>query len=500
MTIDTNQHTVEERYSKGLIAVQTKNFGDALNCFTDVLKLDPCHLESLHNRAYINFIQARYEAAIQDYDAILSFDDRQADIWCNRGSCLFTLRKYANALDSYARALQLAPKHIDSNNYYGITLIHLNRYHDAIICFDRLLLFKADHTDAFCNRGIAFLQLNKHNDAIQSFNSALSIDSSHGQAHWNKSLALLAMGDYLQGWQEHEWRWETAVFKGRRRQFDKPEWSGKQRITGKTILLYSEQGLGDTIQFCRFAKMVEAMGAHVILDVQQSLRSLLSTLNAGTVHCADAVPDFDFHCSLIDLPGALRVTLDSIPKTYAYLSSDVVLRDLWKNKLGRPVRPKIGVCWSGNPEHANDKFRSVPFDQLSKIFSIDADFVCLQKELRESEHFDLKSIQNVSFYGSEIDDFSDTAAIIWNLDLVITVDTSIAHLAGALGKETWLLLPFCADWRWLIDRHDSPWYLSATLFRQSKIGDWSDVIATVFSRLIYSNFTIKSNSTSDIQT
>jgi hypothetical protein len=270
-----------------------------------------------------------------------------------------------------------------------------------------------------------------------------------------------------------------------KRSFTQPLWLGQNEIAGKTVLLHAEQGFGDTIQFCRYVPLVTARSARVILEVQEPLRELMASL-AGTTQVVpldSVLPDFDVQCPLLSLPLAFKTRLATIPSAVPYLGAPSQAVMDWDTSLGPKRRPRIGLAWSGRPTHKNDHNRSIPLGALLPLLDIDATFVSLQKDVRPADAKVLNERSDLLHFGDEIRDFADTAAIISNLDLVIAIDTSVVHLAGALAKPVWVLLPFMPDWRWLLDRDDSPWYPTARLFRQDATQAWDNVIARVHAAL-----------------
>ena len=291
---------------------------------------------------------------------------------------------------------------------------------------------------------------------------------------------MLLDGQFAQGWQEYEWRWKkegtikTAGF----RNFPQPLWLGAEPLRNKTILLYGEQGLGDTIQFCRYMSLVAKFGAKVILEVQRPLVKLLKNLE-GVSHIiakGDTVPAFDYQCPLLSLPLAFKTELNTIPPAAKNITSDNEKNSKWQSKLGGKSKPRVGLVWSGSTGHKNDHNRSLTLTELLPHLPSNVDYVCLQKELRDIDKVALEKNSHIQFYGDALEDFTDTAALCDLMDVVISVDTSVAHLAGTLRKPTWVLLPYSPDWRWLLDRDDSPWYPSAKLYRQEKIGNWNGVL------------------------
>jgi Tetratricopeptide repeat/Glycosyltransferase family 9 (heptosyltransferase) len=346
------------------------------------------------------------------------------------------------------------------------------------------LAVKVDYAEAFNNRGVALQEQKRLDEALTSYDQAIVLKPDYADAHWNFSLLRLLTGDFERGWAESEWRWKNASLDLSERTFSQPLWIGAEAIDGKTLLLHHEQGLGDAIQFCRYVPLVAARGARVVLEVDRPLRQLMSGL-AGVSHClckGEALPNFDMHCPLLSLPLAFGTLLETIPSTTPYLSVPAPVQD-WEAKLGPKDRLRVGLVWSGNPRHRDDIKRSIELNALSSLFDVAATFVSLQKELRAGDAALLRERSDIISLGQSFENFADTAALISCLDLVISVDTSVAHLAGALGRPVWILLPFVPDWRWLLDRDDSPWYPTARLFRQTNTRDWHSVVDHVRTAL-----------------
>ena len=291
---------------------------------------------------------------------------------------------------------------------------------------------------------------------------------------------MLLGGQFAQGWQEYEWRWKNENVNkiAGIRSFSQPLWLGEESLKDKTILLYGEQGLGDTIQFCRYIALVAELGAKVILEVQRPLVKLLKNLEGVSQIVAEGgtLPAFNYQCPLLSLPLAFKTELHNIPSVSEHITSDSENVKKWQTKFGEKFKPRVGLVWSGSAEHKNDHNRSLTLSHLLSYLPSNMEYVCLQKELRGIDKVVLEKNSHIQFYGDALEDFTDTAALCDLIDVVISVDTSVAHLAGTLGKKTWVLLPYSPDWRWLLDRDDSPWYPSAKLYRQKKIGDWNGVL------------------------
>ena len=346
--------------------------------------------------------------------------------------------------------------------------------------YERALNIQPAYHEALIVRSAALLDLKRPDEALASYVRALKVRPDFAEVRWNEALCRLMLGEFELGWQKYEWRWKTTSFVPSLRNFPQPLWLGKEPLGGKTILLHAEQGLGDTIQFCRYARQVVALGARVVLEVQPALKSLLQGLEGVSLLLGRGarLPDFDYHCPLMSLPLAFEADLSNISAA-AYLQSEPAKRHHWQARLGPASKTRIGLAWSGSTRHTNDHNRSLSLQQLTPLISDEAQYYCLQKELRPADLAVLAKTPGIEYLGDSLKDFSDTAAVVELMDVVITVDTSVAHLAGAMGKEVWILLPFSPDWRWLLERSDSPWYGSARLFRQTALDDWAGVLGQV---------------------
>lgn len=388
------------------------------------------------------------------------------------------------ALTCFGRAIAARPGYADAHNNMGIVLQGLGRYEEALASYAQALSIKPDHADTHNNLGLALRSLNRHEEAIACFEIAQAIKPDHVDAQLGEGLVRLALGDYATGWKKYAWRHLTANFSHGKKRPPQPLWLGNWDISGKTILLHGEQGLGDTIMFARYVPLVAQRGAKVILAVQRPLAALMATLKGASIvrGQGEPVPPFDGFCPLPTLPLVFRTSVETVPADVPYLSAPADRLAKWRPVLQALPQPRIGLMWAGaqSPIYR----RTIPLRLLLPLFELrEFHFVALQKELPDEDAPFLDSTGMATFLGDRQADLADTAAMISMLDLVITVDTSIAHLAGALGKPVWVLLPFSADWRWLQGRTDSPWYPTARLFRQPAIGDWASVAAQVEAAL-----------------
>ncbi|HWE71627.1 MAG TPA: tetratricopeptide repeat protein [Stellaceae bacterium] len=374
----------------------------------------------------------------------------------------------------------------------------LRRLEAALADYGKAISIRPDHAEAYNNRGNALQELQRLDAAAADYTRAIAIRPDYADAYWNKAFTALVQGDYATGFKLYEWRWKVGNFNMEQRCFAQPLWLGDAPLQSKKILLHSEQGLGDTIQFCRYASLAAVAGAEVFLQVPRSLASLLKDLEGASLILTpdDPLPDFDYHCPLLSLPLAFKTVVGTIPHPTSYLHADPAKARTWQERIGERNKPKIGVVWSGgfraNPLQGwgvIGESRNIPLDRFARTLSgIDADFFSLQKgdpaesEIRgrESEYWPLGNLHN---FAAELTDFSDTAALMANLDLIVSVDTAAAHLAAALGKSTWILNRFDTDWRWLLYRDDSPWYRSVKLYRQDESQRWEPVLQRVAAEL-----------------
>jgi tetratricopeptide (TPR) repeat protein len=474
-----------------VISTRQRRLDEALASYDRALAVQPDHAEVLCNRGTTLHELRRFDEALASYDRALAGQPNHAVVLCNRGVTLYELRRFDDALASYDRALALRPDYAGALYNRGIALYQLDRFDEALASYDRALAVRPNYAEALRNRGNTLHELQRFNEALASYNRALALRPDHAGAHVNKSVLQLLNGDFAAGWREYEWRWKRTRsdrnLRLLKRDFAQPLWLGQTAIAGKTILLHSEQGFGDTIQFCRYAPLVAGCGARVLLEVPAPLKDLMASL-AGVAEVVAApakLPDFDLHCPLLSLPLAFGTSLDTIPARTPYLFAAAAKTSAWRARLGAREKPRVGLVWAGEPGKRIDRMRSLEFDQLAPILRITGcEFYSLQKgehALAQLRNSALR--QRVVDCADDLHDFSDTAALIDNLDLIIAVDTSVAHLAGALGKPFWLLNRYNTCWRWLIDRDDSPWYPTARLFRQNAPGDWSGVISRVVVEL-----------------
>ena len=467
-------------YELGLALMQRRDRPGACKAFLSALALEPAHSDTHYHLGHALSALGQAKAAQQAYAQALRHNPAHleaalalAALWGSRGH-------YEGADVICRLALMLAPERADLHFLQAHALHMLRRYEQALQAYERALALKPDYAEVYLSRGVALKELKRVEEALASYDRAIALKPDCAEAYWNKSLALLVAGEFVQGWDLYEWRWKRETFTSPKRNFSQPLWPGTEDIVGKTLLLHAEQGLGDTIQFCRYAKLVKALGARVILEVPKALLGLLSGLEGvdELIEKGKALPAFDCHCPLLSLPLAFKTDLTNIPSPKPYLAASSQKTAEWAQRLGAKSKPRVGLVWSGSTAHKNDPNRSLTLQQLLPHLPGCCEYVSLQKEVREVDVQVLEG-SGIGHYEQHIKDFVDTAALCQLMDLVISVDTSVAHLAGALGKTTWVLLPYAPDWRWLLDRDDSPWYESVKLYRQDASREWLSVLETL---------------------
>jgi tetratricopeptide (TPR) repeat protein len=517
--VSANPNNADAYSNRGYVLSGLKRHAEALESCDRALALEPGHAVAWNNRG--NALRdLRCEAeALASYDHALAIKPDYADAHSNRGNALRALQRHAEALESYGYALALKPDYADAYYNHANMLMDMKRHEEAIASYDRAIALKPDHpvafnnrgnalrdlrrhaealesyeraltlrpeyADAYCNRGNALRELHRLGEALSNYERALALDPDHAPARWNRAVCHLLLGDFRRGWAGYESRWEVPDLELTRRDFAAPLWLGAQPLEGKTILLHSEQGLGDTLQFCRYADMIAARGAKVVLEVQPPLLPLLLMLAGPTqvLSKGSPLPATDYHCPLLSLPLACKTDVPDIPADIPYLRSDPARVAVWRDALRNGAKPRIGLVWSGGTVHRNDHNRSIALSEMVPLLGEWAEWTSLQKEVRDADAPVLAAHPAIHHVGGQLQDFADTAALVELMDVVVTVDTSVAHLAGAMGKPVWILLPFNSDWRWLLDRDDSVWYPTARLFRQPVRGDWASVIRRVHAEL-----------------
>lgn len=471
---------------RGTVLFFLKRNEEALASFDAAIALNPKKASFYCDRGVICMKMKRYDEALAYYDCAIALAPDYADAHNNRGNALRDMRRFAEALVSYDRAIMFQPQSADMHNNQGNALRAMGLHTEALLSYNRAIALQPDLADAYSNRGALLVDMHRFDEAKASYAQALAIDPHYIGAQWNQALLALLLGEFEEGLQRYEKRWKLPSFAKVLYPFPQPLWLGKESLAGKTIFVHLEQGIGDFIQFCRYIPLLEVRGAMVILEVLPVLMPLIATLSPTITLIAKGTPHptafFDFHIPLLSLPLAFGTTLATIPNHVPYLSSDAAKLATWEKRLGEKTHPRVGLVWSGARKHLNDHNRSIPLALLAPLLQQPYAFHALQKDVRP-EDAPIIARHGVLTHADDLQDFTDTAALVMAMDLVITVDTSVAHLAGALGKSVWILLPYAPDFRWLLNRDDTPWYPSARLFRQTLSGDWSSVVGRVIDAL-----------------
>ncbi len=508
-------------YNLGALLGQQGKLDEAVACYRRALARKADYVEAHNNLGGIFRDQGKLEEAIACWRRVLELRPDVAQAHCNLGAALkdqekldeaaaccrraLELRpdfaeahnnlgsiyqeqgKLDEALACFRRALELRPAYAEAHSNLGNTLTSQGKLDEAVACCRRALELNPDYAQAYSNLANALKDQGQRDEALACCRRALELKPDLAEAHLNRSVLLLAGGDFAQGWPEYEWRWQTKGVASRR--FPQPLWDGGP-LAGKTLLLHAEQGLGDTIQFVRYASVARQLAAAVVVECQKPLLGLLQGCPGidRLVGQGDDLPAFDAHAPLMSVPGLLKTGLETIPAPIPYVFPSPALLEHWRQRLSQLDGFKIGIAWQGNPKHRSDRLRSTALRCFAPLAEISA--VCLislQKGAGSEQLAEVRDLFAVTDLADELDQqsgpFMDTAAVMKNVDLVIAADTAAAHLAGALGVPVWVALPFAPDWRWLLDRSDSPWYPTMRLFRQKSLGDWAGVFAEMQSAL-----------------
>ena len=466
---------IEHLNAQALTLLQQGQFQAGADLLRQSLVQNSRQPEIHYNLGFAHYQLGELDAAIQAYGRAIALAPDVVDAFMARGTILASRQCFAEAVEDFVKGIALAPQDANLWNDYGNALTGLACEEKAIEAYDQALTLRPTFARALFNKGIALAALEHYVEACEAYEAALAVNPSYEEAKWHLSWVKLVQGDFEQGWSLFEARWTVAELGTLRRYPQLPQWLGNESIAGKSLLLYNEQGLGDTLQFCRYVPLLQALGAKVSLAVQAPLVGLLADQwpSVAVVESFADVSGFELATPLMSLPLALGTTLQTIPAEVPYIHVEALAVP------EKSARPRVGLVWSGSTQHKNDKNRSMALDTLAPLFELPVDWVCLQPEVREADAAWLVAHPEVPLARPALNDFVATAQIIARLDLVVTVDTSVAHLAGALGKPVWILLPTGCDYRWLLEREDSPWYPTARLFRQTERGNWAAVVSRV---------------------
>jgi len=509
--------SVNDSFNLAVQMQRQRRFAEAEGIYRQILAQVPNHSISSINLGTLLHETGQYAEAVKLYRTSLALDASPTELWSNLGNTLNDLEEYdqaaaacrqalainpnvssahnnlANALKGkqdlraaaahYRRAMELDPNSALPHNNLG-TILHVNGdLEGAAQCFQRALELSPQYPEALSNLGSTLSDLGQRNEGMEMFGKALALRPEYAEAHWNLGLALLVLGELERGWSEYEWRWRVRNLIKPRFEFPRPRWNGED-LNGRRILLHSEQGFGDAIQFSRYAPLVKQRGGRVAIYCPDDLLRLMRSLNGVEIVVGWSQPlvDFDLHCPIMSLPNVFKTTLSSIPAEIPYLHPDAQLIQKWRERIGSGSARKVGLAWAGRATHTNDRQRSFRLSQLAELaHAPNVQFFSLQKGEAAAQAKDAP--MELTDWTNDLTDFADTAALIANLDLVICADTAVAHLAAAIGKPAWVLVPFAPDFRWLLDRPDTPWYPAMRLFRQKRPRDWKTPITEAAAAL-----------------
>jgi tetratricopeptide (TPR) repeat protein/ADP-heptose:LPS heptosyltransferase len=467
-----------------------KNFGAALiemnrpdqafSALGQALRLRPSYVDAanLYGRALLR--QERYVEALEYFNLSLEVEPGQADVLQVRALVLMNLGRLEDSVADSSLSARLNPTDADTYNLQGHVLGKLGRYEESLAIYDRALELRPNYALALCGKASSLAELRRIDQALACYKQCLAVHPTYPWARWDLALLQMLVGSFDEGWLGREVRWELGLISVPK--FPQPLWTGDGSLVGKTILLYADEGIGDMFQFARYLPMVAKLGARIVLVVDSTARSMMSRMS-GVSECIskqiDILPTTDVHSFISSLPLAFKTTPGSIPATVPYLPTPTRESvEKWKQRLGAHDQFRVGLVWSGNAAHANDHNRSMPLQELTKLLQLDAKFISLQKDPRDRDRQALAG-STVIDMTEHLSDFDETLALMSCLDLVISVDTSVAHLAGGGGLPVWILLPYTPDYRWMFDRDDTPWYPTARLFRQSEERQWSGVLEKI---------------------
>ena len=472
----------EAYYNWGIALEALKRYKESVACYKKAVAYNPNYYEAYNNCGSALVALKRFEEALQFYKNAIELKSDHPDLYSNYGSVLHELGRYEEAVECYEKALELKSTSPGLYNNYGNLLREVNRFDEAIIYFQSAIKLKPDYAAAYNNYAVTLQAQQRYEEAIKYYDHAFKIDPTYYDAPFNKSLLYLALGRFEEGWPRNAGRWRKKDAE-QKPATPYPLWSGES-LKGKSLLIVAEQGMGDQLQMLRYIPMLEKMGAKCLVYVDPPLQKLAkrSFSKARILSSLQNIKTkIDCCVCIMSLPLLLKTfSEDEIPHNCPYLVADKNKVKSWNKKLHSKFNLKVGVVWKGRSAYKNNRKRSIPLETISSLFMDKRiQFVLLQHNATQIELDLVERYPNVLSISEDLKDFDDTAAAIMALDLVISVDTAVAHLAGALNKSVLVMLPYNADWRWLINRSDSPWYPSSRLFRQKSIGNWTQAIEEV---------------------
>jgi tetratricopeptide (TPR) repeat protein len=486
-SIRLNPNFVEAYNNLGNVLLADGRLTEAIAALQQAAALRPDSREAHYNLAVALQESGPLDEALASCHRALQIDPALPDAHNLLGSIFSAKRSLEPAIGEFQQAIQLRPTFAEAHTNLAVALLDCGRFDESLIAGQRAVELNPNSPINQNNLGMILKESGQIQPAIDAFSQAISLAPSFAEPHYNLSMLLLLKGDFQRGWQEYEWRWKCRELLREPLNFSKPHWNGEP-LQNRTLLLYAEQGLGDSIQFARYLPILAGRARKIVLVCQQQLARLLQSADprCQIVLRDQPLPDFDFHCPLLGLPRVLGTAVETIPANVPYLSADAALVEAWRRKLALPVGLKVGLTWAGNPDFRWDQMRSLNLAQLAPLSAIQrVSFYSLQKGRPAEQMRDAAPGINLINLGPELADLAETAGVMSLMDLIITTDTSTAHLAGALGRPVWVMLQSLPDWRWMLEREDSPWYPTMRLFRQTSPRDWDGVIARVAAELAH---------------
>ncbi len=469
----------------GLLAQKLKKEDLATAIFSKIIDLDETYYQAFFQRGRLFSQNKKYDLAIRDFDATLAIQPNFFEAVNSRGIVHTKRADFNAALSDFCTAVLLRPQSADAYYNRALAYMNLGKVDLAVDDYTAAIAYNPSHFQAFNNRGMAFRELRLFDEAIDDFGSSIALQPDFADGYWNKALTHLMVGDYETAWQLYEHRWDSPNFPSRKRDLGKPLWLGAQSLNGKTILLHSEQGLGDSLQFCRYIKNFEELPCTVLLEIERPLMRIMECLlpAAQIFEKGSDLPAFDFHCPLLSLPLAFNTTVETIPFSSSYLAANQDRIRWWQGYLGETKKPRIGLVWQGNPDHPKDQKRSIKLASIVNDLTTDFDWYSLQLQISDEEKCLVDQSTQLTHIGPLIGDFFETAALCNVLDATVCVDTSIAHLCGAIGLPVHLLLNHTADSRWHYSGEHTPWYSSVTLHRKAEDAPWNSLLRKITDQL-----------------
>ena len=482
LQINPNQPMIS--FNLGNSYANQKKFSKALKFLKITLSKEPNYIEAYKKKGEILTHLKIHNEALSCFKKAIKLVPEDMEILNGIGVNLLELGDAKDALEYFKKCIKINKTVAIFYNNAGLAEYKMNAFKESIESFDKCINISPSTGRFYSNRGLSYQALKKLKIAIENFNKCISLDPDYPEAYWNKSLVNLFQGNYEDGWKLYEYRWQSFA-KEWARSYTKKLWLGEEAIKNKIIFIYPEQGHGDFIQSYRYIALLKDMQPKkIILEVTEPFYKLINIQDDEIEVIGPGIkpPKFDLYCPIMSLPLAFKTQISSIPNKYPYLLTDLTKNKIWRDKFKNGNQLKIGVCWSGNPLHKNDLNRSMSLNDLLELISLPFEFHCLQKEFRQEDQKELNKV-NIFDHQNSLNDFSETASLINMMDIVISVDTAIAHLAGAMGKRTFLLLPDKSSFLWMGERKDSPWYPTIKIFRQETLGDWQGPLKEIIKEL-----------------